>query len=148
MVVYRGSIPAPIAFVGEAPGREEDERGEPFVGRSGKLLDRWLAAMGLSPGQVLITNVVRCRPPLNRPPTEEEAAACRPHLDALLAMAHPRAVVALGRSADRRLAAMGIAHLFIYHPSYYVRGYRRWEPDVARLAAELAEIGLIAGETP
>ncbi|MGQ0534650.1 MAG: uracil-DNA glycosylase [Methanobacteriota archaeon] len=137
MVVYRGSRSPRVAFVGEAPGREEDEQGRPFVGRSGKLLDRWIQAMGLSNEDVLVTNTVRCRPPENRTPTKAEVGACREHLSALLSQTKPAAVVALGRSAHAALDAMGVAHEYIYHPSYYVRGYRKWPEDVEMLRKAL-----------
>jgi len=138
IVVSRGRADRPrLLVVGEAPGAEEDASGRPFVGRSGRLLDRWLAAWGLDENDVLVTNVVRCRPPGNRKPTPDEQAACGAHLLHLLQEARPAAVLALGRTAERWLRAQGVEPLFIYHPSYYLRGYRRWEGDVAALAARL-----------
>lgn len=87
-------------FVGEAPGEEEDIQGQPFVGRSGQLLDRMLAAMGLQrEQQVFITNVVKCRPPMNRNPQPQEVQQCSPYLLRQIELLQPRIIVALGRFA-------------------------------------------------
>ena len=87
-------------FVGEAPGEEEDLKGEPFVGRSGQLLDRMLAAMGLQrEHKVFITNVVKCRPPMNRNPQPQEVQRCSPYLMRQIELLQPRIIVALGRFA-------------------------------------------------
>lgn len=92
--------------VGEAPGEEEDRRGEPFVGRAGQLLDRMLAAMGLQRGQgVYITNVIKCRPPQNRNPEPQEVAQCLPYLRQQIALLRPRSVLAMGRFAAQALLA-------------------------------------------
>lgn len=137
IVVSRESgLDARVLFVGEAPGAEEDARGLPFVGRSGKLLDQWIEAMGLA-DDFAITNICRCRPPDNRTPTRAERDACGPHLARLIAERGPRVIVALGRTSEAWLKEHGYAPLFIYHPSYYVRGYRKWPPDVERLAREV-----------
>lgn len=137
IVISRGTPDAPdVLFVGEAPGATEDEQGVPFVGRSGQLLDRWIHALGLE--RYLVSNICRCRPPNNRPPTREETEACGPHLAHLILTARPRHIVALGRTSERWLREHGYATLFLYHPSYYVRGYRKWEPDVAQLRERLA----------
>jgi DNA polymerase len=99
-----GSPTADLMFVGEAPGRDEDLQGEPFVGRSGKLLDRLVAEeMGLERSQFYIANVVKCRPPDNRDPRAEEIAACRPYLVAQLALIAPAVVVTLGNFATKLL---------------------------------------------
>lgn len=101
LVMPDGDPSSPLALVGEAPGAKEDEQGRPFVGRSGKLLDRLLEEEGLSRSGVYITNAVKCRPPGNRPPTTEEMDACFPFLEDELA---DRAVIiTLGRSAARDL---------------------------------------------
>jgi len=92
--------------VGEGPGRDEDLQGRPFVGRSGRLLDRLLVEeAGLARQQVYIANVVKCRPPGNRDPRPEEIAACRPYLDQQLELIGPRVVVTLGNFATRLLLA-------------------------------------------
>lgn len=95
----RGSESAPIMFIGEAPGRDEDMQGKPFVGRAGQLLDRMLAAIGLSENQVYITNTVYWRPPGNRTPTPEEIEACAPFLARQIELLNPRFLVLLGKAA-------------------------------------------------
>lgn len=103
LVVDRGNPEAPILCVGEAPGAREDATGRAFVGRAGRMLDALFAAAGLSTDeQVLIVNVVKCRPPDNRAPTVAEAAACRPYLDRQLALSPARIVALLGATALRR----------------------------------------------
>ena len=95
-------------FVGEAPGEEEDLQGQPFVGRSGQLLDRMLAAMGLQrERQVFITNVVKCRPPLNRDPQPQEVQKCSPYLLRQIELLQPRMIVALGRFAAHAVLEQG-----------------------------------------
>ena len=123
-------------FVGEAPGAEEDRRGEPFVGRAGQLLDAMLRAVGLDRGQVFIANVLKCRPPGNRDPQPSEVAACLPYLRTQIATVRPRVVVALGRFAAQSLLATdqplgrlrgplhdyeGIPVVVTYHPAYLLR---------------------------
>ena len=124
-------------FVGEGPGAEEDQRGEPFVGQAGKLLDNMLAAIGLKRGQdVYIANAVKCRPPENRTPAPDEIATCRPFLQRQIELIQPRLIVALGRPAAQTLlqteikigAARGKLHdydgipvIVTYHPAYLLR---------------------------
>jgi len=136
-------------FVGEGPGAEEDERGEPFVGQAGKLLDNMLAAIGLRRGEdVYIANAVKCRPPENRTPAPEEAAACRPWLERQIELLQPKLIVALGRPAAQTLlqaevkiaAARGRLHdyrgiplIVTYHPAYLLRTL----PDKARAWEDL-----------
>ena len=100
---YRGSPAARLMIVGEAPGREEDLEGRPFVGRAGQLLDKMLAAIGLTEADVHITNVVYWRPPGNRTPTPQEALACRPFLERQIELVKPEFVVALGGSAAKEV---------------------------------------------
>jgi DNA polymerase len=109
-----GPADADLLFVGEAPGQQEDERGEPFVGRSGDVLDEGLRAVGLSRADIRITNCVRCRPPENRDPRMSELEHCRDHLYAELAAVDPALVVALGKVPaehllDREVAVTGEA---------------------------------------
>jgi uracil-DNA glycosylase family 4 len=92
-----GSYDAEVMFVGEAPGYWEDQKGLPFVGRAGKVLDELLAEIGLSREEVYITNIVKCRPPNNRDPTEEEIRACSPYLDMQIDIIRPKIIVPLGR---------------------------------------------------
>ncbi|WP_081616611.1 MULTISPECIES: uracil-DNA glycosylase [unclassified Thioalkalivibrio] len=124
-------------FVGEAPGAEEDRRGEPFVGRAGQLLDNMLAALGLDRRQdVFIANVLKCRPPNNRDPSPEESRACRGFLDRQIALVQPEVIVALGRIAAQHLLETdqplgrlrGGPHRYrevplvvTYHPAYLLR---------------------------
>ncbi|MGB5733157.1 MAG: uracil-DNA glycosylase [Thiohalocapsa sp.] len=133
-----GDPNAQLMFVGEAPGQDEDRKGEPFVGRAGQLLDRMLAAAGLKRGQVYIANVVKCRPPNNRNPNPDEAAACRAYLLRQIALVQPKLLVSLGGVSATNLLdttepvgrLRGRVHAFgpdrtpllvTYHPSYYLR---------------------------
>ncbi|MEN8175275.1 MAG: uracil-DNA glycosylase, partial [Pseudomonadota bacterium] len=91
-----GSPQADLMVIGEAPGAEEDRRGEPFVGRAGQLLTAMLAAIGLAREQVYIANILKCRPPGNRNPAPAEAACCRPFLDRQIALVQPRVILSVG----------------------------------------------------
>lgn len=99
-VFGRGDPAAPVLVIGEGPGTEEDERGQPFVGKAGRLLDRMLAAAGLE-GKVFITNTVFWRPPGNRTPTPAEQAVCAPFVERTFALMQPRAVLLLGAAASK-----------------------------------------------
>ncbi len=101
-----GSLNAKLMFVGEAPGRNEDLEGRPFVGSAGKLLDSLLTLIGIERSQVYITNVVKCRPPDNREPLDDEVKACNPYLRKQISMIRPKVIVALGRIAGRTLYEM------------------------------------------
>src|ERR1700722_13656136 len=132
-----GDPAARLLFVGEGPGREEDLAGEPFVGRSGKLLDRLMAEeIGLTRERCYIANVVKCRPPNNRDPAPDEIAACRPYLEEQIALIVPAVVVTLGNFATQLLMdradgigklrgsayPFGSGHLVpTYHPAYVLR---------------------------
>ena len=132
-----GDVNADWLFVGEGPGAEEDERGEPFVGQAGKLLDAMLAAIGLERGKgVYIGNSVKCRPPNNRTPEPEETAACWPYLQRQIQLIRPKLIVALGRPAAQTLLQrevkisaargrlfdyQGIPVAVTYHPAYLLR---------------------------
>ena len=99
-----GDATADLMFVGEGPGRDEDLKGEPFVGRSGQLLDRVLwEELGVGRDRVYIANVVKCRPPGNRDPHPEEVASCRPYLEQQIELIEPRVIVTLGNFATRLL---------------------------------------------
>jgi DNA polymerase len=100
---YRGIPKARVMLIGEAPGRDEDLEGKPFVGRAGQLLDKMLAAISLSDQNVHITNVVYWRPPGNRTPTPQEAQACRPFLERQVELVAPEVVVLLGGAAAKHL---------------------------------------------
>ena len=131
-----GNRRAEFMIVGEAPGVEEDRRGEPFVGRAGKLLDAMLAALGFDRSDVFIANVLKCRPPENRDPRPEEAAACAPWLDRQIELVQPRVLIAVGKHAAQRLlgtdAPMGrlrgrphrygnVPVVVTWHPAYLLR---------------------------
>jgi uracil-DNA glycosylase family 4 len=104
VVFGEGDPNADLMIIGEAPGRDEDVQGRPFVGRSGQLLDRLIAEeAGLRRGQTYIANVVKCRPPGNRDPQPDEIAACRPYLQAQVEQVRPRVVLTLGNFSTRLL---------------------------------------------
>jgi len=153
-----GNPHARLVFVGEAPGREEDERGEPFVGEAGRLLDRILFAMGMRRDDVYICNVEKCRPPSNRDPRPEEIEACEPYLKRQLAAIKPRVIVALGKFAAQTLlrdeapisrlrgkwqSYEGIPLMPTYHPAYLLRNPAEkravWE-DMKQVMACLHEL--------
>ena len=144
-----GDTHADWLLVGEAPGAEEDAKGEPFVGQAGRLLDNMLAALGLSRGaNVYIANVLKCRPPGNRTPEPLETEACRPYLDRQIELIRPRLIVALGKSAattllnvDASIASLrgrvhryrGVPLVVTYHPAYLLRNL----PDKAKAWEDL-----------
>lgn len=101
--IYRGAARAPLLVIGEAPGREEDLEGKPFVGRAGQLLDRMLAAIGFDEAGVHITNIVYWRPPGNRTPTPQEAQICRPFLERQIELVAPEVVLLLGGAAAKHV---------------------------------------------
>ena len=104
-----GPTDADLLFVGEGPGANEDEQGEPFVGRSGDVLDEALRDAGLARADVRITNCVRCRPPDNRDPTTEELANCRGHLDSEIERLDPELIVTLGKVPSEHLLDRSVA---------------------------------------
>ena len=148
--VVVGSTPpgARLLVVGEAPGAQEDLTGVPFVGRSGQLLDRLLAEVGMPRPEVAVLNTVKCRPPANRVPTRTETSSCRPWLEGQLVDVRPSVVVTLGLSATawflgrttlsavrgRVHEALGQRVLPTYHPAAALRGGPNGEP--ARLLRE------------
>lgn len=133
-----GDRQADLLIVGEGPGHDEDIRGEPFVGRSGQLLERMLAAIGFTREQVYITNVVKCRPPNNRDPKQDEAQQCRRFLEAQIALIAPRVILSVGRVSAHNLLGSNqpvgklikdmhclpgteIPLKVTYHPAYLLR---------------------------
>jgi DNA polymerase len=98
-----GDSKASIMFVGEAPGKNEDEKGKPFVGMAGKILDETLTKVGLVRSRVYITNVVKCRPPGNRVPTEDERRTCKDYLEREISKISPKIICILGRTAYQSL---------------------------------------------
>lgn len=150
LVFADGNQQARVMFIGEAPGREEDEQGRPFVGRSGQLLDRMLAAIGLSrhsaepASSAYITNVIYWRPPGNRKPTEAETLMCMPFVLRTIELARPEFIVCLGSTPTQRLLGLtdgilktrgawrefrGTPVLPTLHPAYLLR-----QPAQKRLA--------------
>ncbi len=94
-----GQTSVKVIFIGEAPGKNEDEKGKPFVGIAGRILDEALQKVGIEKSQVFITNIVKCRPPGNRVPEDDERAACRPYLDRQISLIAPRIICLLGATA-------------------------------------------------
>jgi uracil-DNA glycosylase family 4 len=136
IVHTEGNRRARLMFIGEAPGADEDMQSRPFVGRAGQLLTKIIEAIGFKREEVLIGNVNRCRPPGNRPPTEEEAATCKPFLLREIASVQPEVIVVMGNTATRNLlnAKLGITKLRgefqdyhgvkvmpTFHPAYLLR---------------------------
>ncbi len=136
VVFGAGNIRAKLVFVGEAPGRDEDEQGLPFVGRAGQLLTKIIEAMGYSRKDVFICNTLKCRPPQNRPPKPEELINCQPFLKRQLEIIQPKIICALGTFAAQSLLQteepisklrgkfhtyQGIPLICTYHPAYLLR---------------------------
>jgi len=101
-----GNPKTELMFIGEAPGADEDQQGEPFVGRAGQLLNNMIKAMGLEREQVYIANIIKCRPPNNRTPEREECETCSPFLMRQIATIKPKVIVALGAVAAKTLLAI------------------------------------------
>ncbi len=169
-----GNPNAELMFVGEGPGADEDEQGEPFVGRAGQLLNNMIAAMGLKREQVYIANVVKCRPPGNRTPEREECDTCSPFLMRQIAVIRPKVVVALGAVAAKTLLCVndsminlrgrfyefspmlpknaperdpaweGAKLAVTYHPAYLLRDPRQKKEAWKDLQMVMAELGLKA----
>jgi uracil-DNA glycosylase len=154
-----GSPSAEWMIIGEAPGAEEDRRGEPFVGRAGKLLDEMLLAIGERRESVFIANILKCRPPNNRDPKPDEAASCRPYLERQIELVRPKIILAVGRVAAQQLLQsdapvgrlrgkvhqLGATPLIVtYHPAYLLRSpsQKRKSWDDLCLAA-----GIMGGAT-
>jgi DNA polymerase len=146
VVFGMGNASVPLVFIGEAPGRDEDLQGLPFVGRAGQLLTRIIEAMGLSRDDVYIGNVLKCRPPNNRDPLPDEIASCLPYLEKQLDILKPRVICALGRHSAQTLLGRkdpigklrgrvflyrGVKIVSTYHPAALLRnpGLKRtvWE---------------------
>lgn len=135
-----GNINAEIMFVGEGPGADEDQQGEPFVGRAGQLLNNMISAMGIRRQDVYIANVVKCRPPGNRTPERDECDTCSPFLLRQIEVIRPKVIVALGAVAAKNLLAVndsmanlrgrwydfrGARLLVTYHPAFLLRDPRQ-----------------------
>lgn len=154
-----GDPKAELVFVGEGPGRDEDEQGEPFVGRAGKLLTQMIEAMGLRRSDVYICNVVKCRPPENRLPDKDEIATCSPYLLRQLACIQPKVICALGSCAAQTLLQttqgisrfrgewfdlLGAKFIATYHPAYLLRN----PPAKSEVWKDLQKVMALLGLEP
>jgi len=152
-----GDPAARLMFVGEGPGADEDAQGLPFVGKAGQLLNNMIAAMGLRREEVYIANVVKCRPPGNRVPEQEEGATCSPFLVRQIDVVRPQVLVALGATAATWLlgsrqplaglrgrvhSARGTKLIVTYHPAYLLRDPRQKKEAWADLQIAMRELGL------
>ncbi len=161
-----GSYNADIVFVGEGPGKNEDEQGIPFCGASGRLLDELLASINLSREDVFITNIVKCRPPANRDPLPDEKATCAPtYLDKQISLINPKLIVTLGRHAmshfipDLKISEVhgqpkryrGRVYLALYHPAValYNGGMRETLKEVFQnIPRTMKALSTAAASTP
>ena len=162
VVFGSGNPDADLVFVGEAPGFHEDQQGLPFVGQAGRLLDRLLEGIGLARADVMVVNVLKCRPPGNRDPLPEEIAACEPHLFRQIELVEPKVVATLGNFATKLLSGrptgitrvhgheqevtLGVRKVLLYplyHPAaalYTPSMLKVLEEDFARLPALLDRV--------
>jgi uracil-DNA glycosylase family 4 len=152
-----GNVNPDIMFVGEGPGADEDEQGEPFVGRAGQLLNNMITAMGIKREDVYIANVVKCRPPGNRTPENDECDTCSPFLLRQIEVIQPKVIVALGATAAKTLLAVndsmgnlrgrwydfkGSRLAVTYHPSYLLRDPRQKKEAWKDLQMVMKYLGL------
>jgi DNA polymerase len=156
LVFGTGNPRAELVFVGEGPGADEDQQGEPFVGKAGQLLTRMIEAMGFKREQVYIANVVKCRPPGNRNPEPDEIEACEPFLRRQLEVIGPKVIVALGKFAAQTLlhsdvpitrlrgtwsSYQGVKLMPTFHPAYLLRSPDEKKRAWADLQLVMAELG-------
>jgi len=149
-----GQLAAKIMFIGEAPGSSEDEKGRPFVGAAGRILDNTLKKVGIERSQVFITNIVKCRPPNNRVPEADEVAACKPYLDRQIALIKPKVICILGKTAyssllggssitasrGKMVERAGQKYFLTFHPAaaiYNKSLLSALEADLKKLAIEI-----------
>ncbi|HEX7830716.1 MAG TPA: uracil-DNA glycosylase [Thermoanaerobaculia bacterium] len=152
-----GNPNADLMFIGEAPGRDEDLKGEPFVGRAGQLLTDIIKAMKLTREQVYIANVIKCRPPENRNPEPDELDACRPYIRRQVELIQPKVIVALGKFGLQSLTEKaygitsvrgqwldynGIKLMPTFHPSYLLRTPAAKKDVWADMKKVMAELGI------
>ena len=152
-----GNPQAELMFVGEAPGADEDEQGEPFVGRAGQLLNNMIAAMGLRREDVYIANIIKCRPPSNRTPERDECETCSPFLLRQIEAIKPKVIVALGAVAARNLLGIndsmanlrgrvydfrGTKLIVSYHPAFLLRDPRQKKEAWKDLQIAMQVLGL------
>ena len=157
-VVYGvGNPKADLMFIGEAPGRDEDQQGKPFVGRAGQLLTDIIKAMSLTRDDVYIANVIKCRPPENRNPEPDELDQCRPYIRRQVELIQPKVIVTLGRFALQSLTEKayavssargqwlewnGIKVMPTYHPAYLLRNPAAKKDVWTDMKAVMAELGI------
>ncbi|MFZ0285302.1 MAG: uracil-DNA glycosylase [Terriglobales bacterium] len=152
-----GNPRAELMFIGEAPGADEDQQGEPFVGRAGQLLNNMIKAMGIRREDVYIANIIKCRPPGNRTPERDECETCSPFLMRQIAAIKPKAIVALGAVAAKTLLAInapmsefrgrwfdfrGTKLAVTYHPAFLLRDPRQKKEAWKDLQMVMKELGL------
>ena len=160
VVLGEGDPRAALMFIGEGPCQQEDETGRPFVGAAGQLLDRMLAAIGLTRAQVYICNIVKCRPPQNRVPEPDERAACMDYLRQQVALVRPKVIVCLGSTPTRALLGddmritrdrgvwqlrKGVWFMPTFHPAALLRDQDKKRPaweDFKAIRAKLIELGV------
>ncbi|MDY3833358.1 MAG: uracil-DNA glycosylase [Candidatus Ventricola sp.] len=159
VVLGEGDLHAALMFIGEGPGAQEDATGRPFVGAAGQLLDRMLAAIGMTREQVYICNIVKCRPPQNRVPEPDERSACMPYLRQQVALVRPKIIVCLGSTPTRALLGdqmritrdrgvwqlkKGVWFMPTYHPAALLRDADKKRPaweDFKAIREKLRELG-------
>jgi uracil-DNA glycosylase len=156
VVFGTGPSSTPLMFVGEAPGEDEDRKGEPFVGRAGQLLTSTLKKFGIERSQVFIANILKCRPPGNRTPAPDEMAACMPWLQRQIATLQPKVICGLGNIAvqtllvtktgitklrGRMTQAQGVPFFPTFHPAYILRNMN----DLPLFEADIRQVLQIAG---
>ncbi len=154
-----GNPRAELMFIGEAPGADEDQQGEPFVGRAGQLLNNMIKAMGLRREDIYIANIIKCRPPGNRTPERDECETCSPFLMRQIATIKPKALVALGAVAAKTLLAInapmselrgkwydfrGTKLAVTYHPAFLLRDPRQKKEAWKDLQMVMKDLGLVA----
>ena len=154
-----GNPRAELMFIGEAPGADEDQQGEPFVGRAGQLLNNMIKAMGLRREEIYIANIIKCRPPGNRTPERDECETCSPFLMRQIAAIKPKAIVALGAVAAKTLLAInapmselrgkwydfrGTKLAVTYHPAFLLRDPRQKKEAWKDLQMVMKDLGLVA----
>jgi DNA polymerase len=152
-----GNPKADLMFIGEAPGADEDQQGEPFVGRAGQLLNNMIKAMGLQREDVYIANIIKCRPPGNRTPERDECETCSPFLMRQIAVIKPKVIVALGAVAAKTLLAInapmsefrgrwfdfrGTKLAVTYHPAFLLRDPRQKKETWKDLQMVMKELGM------
>ncbi|MBR6633432.1 MAG: uracil-DNA glycosylase [Clostridia bacterium] len=158
LVFGRGEVDADVMFIGEAPGEKEDLSGEPFVGAAGKLLDKFLEAVGLDEKSYYIANIIKCRPPKNRDPKPDEEEACIGYLREQLSVIKPKIIVCLGRIAAKKIIKpdfqITLEHgkwfkkgdyliCAVFHPAAILRDPRRKQAmleDFEKIAETLKEL--------